>query len=118
RMSTRTAARSRLVTRSAPAAHGSRPPLPAISYARVGGMRSARSASGWARASRWCWSAHERSAMNLESYVQGRWQAGTGDAITLRDATTGEPVAVASSGGVDFRRALDTACQWGGPAVR
>ena len=56
--------------------------------------------------------------MNLESYVRGRWQAGTGDAITLRDATTGEPVAVASSGGIDFRGALEHARAVGGPALR
>ena len=35
--------------------------------------------------------------MNLESYVQGRWQSGTGTAVALKDATTGEPVAYASS---------------------
>jgi oxepin-CoA hydrolase / 3-oxo-5,6-dehydrosuberyl-CoA semialdehyde dehydrogenase len=56
--------------------------------------------------------------MNLESYVRGRWQAGTGDAITLRDATTGEPVAMASSGGIDFRGALEHARALGGPALR
>jgi oxepin-CoA hydrolase / 3-oxo-5,6-dehydrosuberyl-CoA semialdehyde dehydrogenase len=56
--------------------------------------------------------------MNLESYVRGRWQAGTGDAVTLRDATTGEPVAVASSGGIDFQGALEHARSVGGPALR
>src|SRR5687768_5974997 len=56
--------------------------------------------------------------MNLESYVRGRWQAGTGGAVTLRDATTGETVAVASSGGIDFQGALEHARAVGGPALR
>ena len=56
--------------------------------------------------------------MNLESYVRGRWQPGTGDAVTLRDATTGEPVAVASSGGIDFQGTLEHARAAGGPALR
>src|SRR4026208_904789 len=56
--------------------------------------------------------------MNLESYVRGRWQPGTGDAVTLRDATTGEPVAVASSGGVDFQRTVERARAAGGPELR
>ncbi len=58
------------------------------------------------------------AAMNLESYVQGRWQSGTGTAVTLKDATTGEPVAYASSGGIDFRGALEHARHVGGPAIR
>ena len=40
--------------------------------------------------------------MQLKSYVQGRWHAGTRDAQVLRDATTGQVVAEASSDGVDF----------------
>ena len=56
--------------------------------------------------------------MKLESYVRGRWQSGTGNEVTLRDATTGEPVAVASSGGIDFQGALEHARAAGGLALR
>ena len=56
--------------------------------------------------------------MNLESFVQGRWQAGTGKTVALRDATTGEPIAQASSTGIDFRGALDYARGTSGPALR
>jgi oxepin-CoA hydrolase/3-oxo-5,6-dehydrosuberyl-CoA semialdehyde dehydrogenase len=56
--------------------------------------------------------------MNLESFVQGRWQAGSGETVALRDATTGELIAQASSTGIDFRGALDYARARGGPALR
>jgi oxepin-CoA hydrolase/3-oxo-5,6-dehydrosuberyl-CoA semialdehyde dehydrogenase len=56
--------------------------------------------------------------MNLESFVMGRWQAGTGAAVALHDATTGEPIARASSGGIDFRGMLEYARATGGPALR
>lgn len=54
----------------------------------------------------------------LQSYVGGRWQAGTGAAVTLRDASTGQPVALASSEGIDFRAAADYARRVGGPNLR
>ena len=56
--------------------------------------------------------------MNLESFVQGRWHAGTGTTAVLRDATTGEAIAQASSDGIDFRGTLDYARATGGPALR
>jgi oxepin-CoA hydrolase / 3-oxo-5,6-dehydrosuberyl-CoA semialdehyde dehydrogenase len=56
--------------------------------------------------------------MQLKSYIQGRWQAGEKDAQQLRDATTGQVIAEASSAGVDFRAALDYARNVGGPALR
>ncbi len=54
----------------------------------------------------------------LESFVQGRWQAGTGAQATLVNPTTGEPVARCSTGGVDMRAALTYARDVGGPALR
>jgi oxepin-CoA hydrolase/3-oxo-5,6-dehydrosuberyl-CoA semialdehyde dehydrogenase len=56
--------------------------------------------------------------MKLESYVQGRWQEGTGDGATLRHAVTGEPVAQITSAGLDFAGILDYARGVGGPALR
>jgi oxepin-CoA hydrolase/3-oxo-5,6-dehydrosuberyl-CoA semialdehyde dehydrogenase len=56
--------------------------------------------------------------MQLKSFVQGKWQVGQGEATLLRDATTGEVVAQASAGGIDFRGALEYARSVGGPALR
>ncbi len=53
--------------------------------------------------------------MQLESYLQGRWVAGAGDGTLLRDATTGDVIARASSDGLDFRGALEHARGVGGP---
>ncbi len=54
----------------------------------------------------------------LRSYVSGRWLAGSGAAQTLLNPTTEEPLAQASSEGLDFRAALDHARAVGGPALR
>ena len=56
--------------------------------------------------------------MQLQSYVQGQWRAGGRDAVVLRDATTGAPVAEASSYGIDFRGVLEYAREVGGPKLR
>ena len=56
--------------------------------------------------------------MNLESYVSGRWQAGRGAGVALRDASTGDLIAEASSAGIDFREVLTYARSRGGPALR
>ena len=56
--------------------------------------------------------------MQLLSYVQGRWHAGGRDAQLLRDATTGQVIAAASSDGIDFRAVLRHAREVGGPALR
>jgi oxepin-CoA hydrolase/3-oxo-5,6-dehydrosuberyl-CoA semialdehyde dehydrogenase len=57
--------------------------------------------------------------MDLKSYIQGKWQVGAGgDRALLRDATTGQVIAQASSEGLDFRGALDHARTVGGPALR
>jgi 3,4-dehydroadipyl-CoA semialdehyde dehydrogenase len=56
--------------------------------------------------------------LELRSYVGGRWVAGTGPAQTLLDPTTEEPLARASSEGVDLESALHYARSVGGPALR
>ncbi len=56
--------------------------------------------------------------MRLESYVAGRWQAGEGEQQSLRDATTGEVIAQASTTGLDFAGVLAHARDVGGPALR
>ena len=56
--------------------------------------------------------------MQLQSFLAGRWQAGGGRAIALRDASTGEVVAEASTEGLDFRAVLEHARGVGGPALR
>ena len=45
----------------------------------------------------------------LESYVHGAWVKGAGEAKALLDASTGVPVALIDSSGLDFKGALD----WG-----
>jgi 3,4-dehydroadipyl-CoA semialdehyde dehydrogenase len=56
--------------------------------------------------------------LELRSYVGGRWVAGTGTPQTLLDPTTEEPLARASSEGVDLQAALHYARSTGGPALR
>jgi 3,4-dehydroadipyl-CoA semialdehyde dehydrogenase len=56
--------------------------------------------------------------LELRSYVAGRWVAGTGAARTLLNPATEEPLARASSEGVDFESALEHARSVGGPALR
>jgi len=57
-------------------------------------------------------------AMQLESFIAGRWQAGTGTPVALRDATTGEVIANASSDGLDFSTGLTHAREVGGANLR
>ena len=56
--------------------------------------------------------------MNLQSYVCGAWAGGRDDGVALRDATTGEVIALASSAGIDFGAVLHHARDVGGPALR
>ena len=55
---------------------------------------------------------------NLSSYAVGRWHAAGDDPTVLHHAVTGEPVAVASSAGLDFAEMLRYARSTGGPAIR
>ena len=56
--------------------------------------------------------------MQLESFIAGRWQAGTGTPVALRDATTGEVIANASADGLDVAASLTHAREVGGPNLR
>jgi oxepin-CoA hydrolase / 3-oxo-5,6-dehydrosuberyl-CoA semialdehyde dehydrogenase len=56
--------------------------------------------------------------MNLQSYACGQWHSGGGEGAALRDATTGDVIAMASSSGIDFAAVLDHARGVGGPALR
>jgi oxepin-CoA hydrolase/3-oxo-5,6-dehydrosuberyl-CoA semialdehyde dehydrogenase len=56
--------------------------------------------------------------LELRSYVGGRWVAGTGSPQTLLNPTTEEPLAQASSEGVDLQAALHYSRSTGGPALR
>lgn len=54
----------------------------------------------------------------LASYAQGEWVKGTGRPTVLYHAVTGEPVAAASSDGLDFAGMLEYGRRLGGPALR
>jgi oxepin-CoA hydrolase/3-oxo-5,6-dehydrosuberyl-CoA semialdehyde dehydrogenase len=56
--------------------------------------------------------------MQLQSFVSGKWQAGTRNFVTLRDATTNEVIASSSAEGVDYRAMLWNARNVGGPNLR
>ncbi len=56
--------------------------------------------------------------MNLQSYVAGAWRGGRDDGVAMRDATTGDIIAQASSAGIDFAGVLAHARETGGPALR
>ena len=56
--------------------------------------------------------------MQLQSYVCGGWRSGRDSWIAMRDATTGEIVAEASSSGLDFAAVAKHARAAGGPALR
>ncbi|HEX7024301.1 MAG TPA: phenylacetic acid degradation bifunctional protein PaaZ [Gemmatimonadales bacterium] len=54
----------------------------------------------------------------LASYAMGSWVEGRGKAAVLQHAVTGEPLAQASSEGLDFRGMLEFGRRTGGPALR
>src|SRR5258708_10864073 len=54
----------------------------------------------------------------LRSFVGGRWAAGSGSPQTLLNPATEEPLARASSEGIDLAAALEHARLAGGPALR
>ncbi len=56
--------------------------------------------------------------MQLQNYVAGRWQAGAGGGVALRDATTGEVIATATAEGLDARAMLAHAREVGGLKLR
>jgi oxepin-CoA hydrolase / 3-oxo-5,6-dehydrosuberyl-CoA semialdehyde dehydrogenase len=56
--------------------------------------------------------------MRLQSYVSGRWQQGADAGVALKDASTGEFIAEASSAGLDFAAVFAYACARCVPALR
>ena len=54
----------------------------------------------------------------LENYIEGKWVTGDGEGQALFDAVTGEPVAAASTKGLDFGAILDYGRKVGNPALR
>ncbi len=56
--------------------------------------------------------------MKLGNYALGEWVLGTGRTADLVHAVTGEKIAEASSGGLDFAAMTDYARRVGGPAMR
>ena len=56
--------------------------------------------------------------MNVQSYVGGSWHTGGLDGAAMRDATTGEVIAHASSAGIDFAAVVAHARKVGGPLLR
>ena len=54
----------------------------------------------------------------LESYIGGGWVAGAKEGVSLLDASTGAPVALIDSSGIDFKLALAYGRDKGGSALR
>jgi oxepin-CoA hydrolase/3-oxo-5,6-dehydrosuberyl-CoA semialdehyde dehydrogenase len=57
-------------------------------------------------------------ALKLKNYALGQWVEGTGKSAELVHAVTGETIAEASSGGLDFKAMADYARSVGGPRLR
>jgi oxepin-CoA hydrolase / 3-oxo-5,6-dehydrosuberyl-CoA semialdehyde dehydrogenase len=56
--------------------------------------------------------------MKLANYITGNWITGDGDGQQLFNAVTGEPVAEATTKGLDFRSVLEYGRTVGNPALR
>jgi len=56
--------------------------------------------------------------ITLKSLLGGEWQAGRGEPAVLVNPSTEEPLALASTEGLDFGGAVDFARATGGPALR
>ena len=56
--------------------------------------------------------------MKLENYVMGNWMRGDGDGEMLYDAVTDEPLAIASTQGLDFASILQYGREMGNTALR
>lgn len=54
----------------------------------------------------------------LENYITGKWITGDGDGQLLTDAVTGQPIATASTKGLDFADITNYARTKGNPALR
>src|ERR1700693_985371 len=58
------------------------------------------------------------STMQLQNFVAGKWWAGAGNGVALRDATTGEVIANATADGLDSGAMLEHAREVGGRNLR
>ncbi len=56
--------------------------------------------------------------VTLENYIQGSWVKADGDGQLLYNAVTGDPIARATTKGLDFGAILQYARQTGNPAIR
>lgn len=56
--------------------------------------------------------------MKLENYITGNWITGDGDGQQLYNAVTGEPVATATTKGLDFKQILAYGRSVGNPTLR
>ncbi len=56
--------------------------------------------------------------MKLENYINGNWITGDGEGQPLYNAVTGEPVATATTKGLDFKQILEYGRTIGNPALR
>jgi len=54
----------------------------------------------------------------LENFVLGKWLEGYGNDQQLYNAVTGEPIAIATSNGLDFKAILEYGRNMGSPALR
>ena len=56
--------------------------------------------------------------MKLENYITGKWITGDGEGQELYNAVTGEPVAIATTWGLNFKQILEYGRTVGNPALR
>jgi len=56
--------------------------------------------------------------MKLENYITGNWITGDGEGQQLFNAVTGEPIAIATTAGIDFKQVLEYGRTTGNPALR
>src|SRR6185436_10919953 len=54
----------------------------------------------------------------LQNYVAGEWVTGSGKSTDLFHAVTGDKIAEASTGGIDYAKMVHYARTVGGPALR
>jgi oxepin-CoA hydrolase / 3-oxo-5,6-dehydrosuberyl-CoA semialdehyde dehydrogenase len=54
----------------------------------------------------------------LENYITGRWITGNGEGQMLYDAVTGDPIAAATTKGLDFSKIIEYGRTVGNPALR
>jgi oxepin-CoA hydrolase/3-oxo-5,6-dehydrosuberyl-CoA semialdehyde dehydrogenase len=60
----------------------------------------------------------EAGIQKLKNYTEGKWVEGLGDGQILYNAVTGQPCALASSNGIDFKSMVEYARNVGNPALR